>query len=160
MPGVYLSYPFCGQKCTYCNFASGVLPRALEPSYTAALRAELRATQWPWTPNTVYWGGGSPSRMAPGDLAEVLALIPGAPWPEATIEAAPSEITAESAREWARLGINLASLGVQSFVTKELRQTGRTHDAARVAQAVADLRAAGISNINLDLIACLQHQTA
>jgi oxygen-independent coproporphyrinogen-3 oxidase len=160
MAGVYVSYPFCGQKCTYCNFASGVFSRELERSYVVALRGELGAAEWPWTPETVYWGGGSPSRMAPAELASLLALIPGAPFVEATIEAAPSDITAELAQAWARAGINRASLGVQSFVHRELTQTGRTHTAETVALGVAALRSAGISNINLDLIAGLPHQTA
>src|SRR4051812_32408231 len=61
MAGVYISYPFCAQKCTYCNFASGVFPAALEPRYLDAVRAELRNTEWQWTPETVYLGGGTPS---------------------------------------------------------------------------------------------------
>jgi oxygen-independent coproporphyrinogen-3 oxidase len=168
MAGAYVSYPFCGQKCTYCNFASGVFPRELERSYVAALRQELGGGQtgydWLWTPETVYWGGGSPSRMDPEELASLIALIPGAPplgqrWAEATMEAAPSDITPELTRAWARAGINRASLGVQSFVRRELAQTGRTHTAETVASGVEALKAAGISNINLDLIAGLPHQT-
>ena len=61
MPGVYVSYPFCAQKCTFCNFASGVLPRALETRYREALAAEIRAHRWEWRPETVYLGGGTPS---------------------------------------------------------------------------------------------------
>jgi oxygen-independent coproporphyrinogen-3 oxidase len=159
MAGVYVSYPFCAQKCTYCNFASGVFPRELERSYVAALRQELSGADWAWTPETVYWGGGSPSRMSPDELASLMALIPGEQWAEATMEAAPSDITPELALGWARAGINRASLGVQSFVRRELIQTGRTHTAEIVAAGVAALRAAGISNINLDLIAGLPHQT-
>jgi len=159
MPGVYVSYPFCGQKCTYCNFASGVFSRELEREYVAALRQEVSAAEWPWRPETVYWGGGSPSRMAAEELASLVERIPGGPFVEATIEAAPSDINAELARGWARAGINRASLGVQSFVRRELTQTGRTHTAESVASAVASLKSAGISNFNLDLIAGLPHQT-
>ncbi len=54
MAGVYLSYPFCAQKCTYCNFASGVFPRELEARYVDGMLGELRRTDWPWTPETVY----------------------------------------------------------------------------------------------------------
>ena len=156
---MYISYPFCAQKCTYCNFASGVFTRELEQAYVDALAKELRNTAWQWTPETVYFGGGSPSRMAPEALESLLALIPGAPWAEATLEAAPSDITSGRARAWAHAGINRASLGVQSFVQKELRQTGRTHSAETVVASVASLRDAGISNFNLDLIAGLPHQT-
>ena len=64
MPGVYISYPFCAQKCTYCNFASGVFPRELEPKYVDALVSEIGSHQWAWQPETVYLGGGTPSGMA------------------------------------------------------------------------------------------------
>src|ERR1035438_1776683 len=70
--GIYISYPFCAQKCTYCNFASGVLPRELETRYVETLRGELRATSWAWVPETVYLGGGTPSLMVPEALAAVL----------------------------------------------------------------------------------------
>jgi oxygen-independent coproporphyrinogen-3 oxidase len=163
MAGVYLSYPFCAQKCSYCNFASGVQPRDLEPRYISALRAELNTKlnggQWPWTPETVYLGGGTPSRMDPRDLAGLLRLIPGRPWPEATIEAAPGSIIREKAEAWRDAGINRVSLGVQSFVQRELARTGRTHTAEIVASEIATLREAGIGNINIDLIAGLPHQT-
>ena len=160
VPGVYVSYPFCAQKCTYCNFASGVFPRALEERYLPALASEIRAHAWPWRPETVYLGGGTPSTLSPSELASFLQLIPGRPWREATIEAAPGTITAEKARAWAGLGLNRVSLGVQSFVEKEIRRTGRKHSAAVVAAELALLRDAGIANYNLDLIAGLSGQTA
>ncbi|HYL75676.1 MAG TPA: radical SAM family heme chaperone HemW [Bryobacteraceae bacterium] len=160
MPGVYISYPFCAQKCTYCNFASGVFGRELEREYLDALAVEIAGQDWPWSPETVYLGGGTPSRLAPGDLERILAAIPGRPWREATIEAAPGGITAELASAWARVGINRVSLGVQSFIARELARTGRKHTAEIVAREVGLLRGAGISNINIDLIAGLPGQDA
>src|ERR1035438_1854365 len=71
--GVYISYPFCAQKCTYCNFASGVFPRELEVRYREALARETRAHAWDWTPDTVYLGGGTPSHLPPADLRALLA---------------------------------------------------------------------------------------
>jgi oxygen-independent coproporphyrinogen-3 oxidase len=159
MPGVYLSYPFCAQKCTYCNFASGVFPRELESRYVDTLLAELRATDWPWTPETVYLGGGTPSQMDPSALTALLEEIPGREWQEGTMEAAPGSLTPEKINAWRRAGINRVSLGVQSFIAKELSRTGRKHTAETVVQDVAMLRSAGISNINLDLIAGLPFQT-
>ncbi|MEP7367045.1 MAG: radical SAM family heme chaperone HemW [Acidobacteriota bacterium] len=160
MAGVYLSWPFCGQKCTYCNFASGVIPKELEPRYAWSLREELRSFSWPWIPETVYLGGGSPSRMDEAALELVLNAIPGRPWKEATLEAAPGEITADKALLWRRLGITRASLGTQSFVEAELRRTGRRHTPEMVERDLATLRAAGIEDINLDLICGLPGQTA
>jgi oxygen-independent coproporphyrinogen III oxidase len=166
MPGVYISYPFCAQKCTYCNFASGVFSRELEPRYVEALVTELAAHTWNWQPETVYLGGGTPSGMAAGDLDRVLSLIPSwaavpgrGHWREATIEAAPGTITSERAARWASAGINRISLGVQSFVQRELARTGRKHTAEIVEREVAVLRAAGLPNINIDLIAGLPGQT-
>ena len=156
---MYLAYPFCAQKCTYCNFASGVFPRALEPRYLEALQAELRAHPWQWIPETVYFGGGTPSQMDPADLARLLAPIPGHPWREATLEAAPGTITSEKARAWAAAGIDRVSLGVQSFVETEIRKTGRKHAAQTVADDIHTLASAGITNYNVDLIAGLAAQT-
>jgi oxygen-independent coproporphyrinogen-3 oxidase len=157
--GVYVSYPFCAQKCTYCNFASGVFPAALQGRYLVALAEEVRAHAWEWTPQTLYCGGGTPSTLAAEELAAFLQLIPGRPWLEATIEAAPGTITGEKARAWAAAGINRVSLGVQSFVEKEIRRTGRKHTAATVETEMRLLRNAGIQNCNIDLIAGLSGQT-
>ncbi len=158
MPGVYISYPFCAQKCTYCNFASGVFPRELERSYVDALALELKA--WSGVADTVYLGGGTPSQLDAQDLKRLLDTIPGRPWAEATMEAAPGSITAEKTRAWRDAGVNRVSLGVQSFDAKELARTGRKHNAEVVAGDVQTLREAGIENLNLDLIAGLAGQTA
>ena len=160
MSGVYISYPFCGQKCTYCNFASGVFPRELEHQYSESLATEIQAQEWQWQPETVYLGGGTPSQMELADLTAVLARIPRGGWKEATIEAAPGGITHEKAAAWVRSGINRVSLGVQSFVGPELARTGRKHSADIVAREIEVLRSNGITNINLDLIAGLPGQTA
>ena len=159
MAGVYISYPFCAQKCTYCNFASGVFPRELEARYIAALEAEIGAHEWKWIPQTVYLGGGTPSQLSSDALAAVLNRIPGRPWREATIEAAPGSITSEKTQAWNECGINRVSLGVQSFITRELARTGRRHTADVVAREVDLLRSSGITNINIDLIAGLPGQT-
>jgi len=137
-----------------------VFPRELEVRYVDALRSEIGAHSWEWTPETVYLGGGTPSSMETADLARTLDLVPGRPWAEATLEAAPGGITRELARQWVDAGINRVSLGVQSFVDREIRRTGRKHTSEIVADEVAILREAGISNINLDLIAGLSGQTA
>ena len=158
MAGVYISYPFCSQKCTYCNFASGVFPRELERRYLRALARELSGATWAWTPKTVYFGGGTPSLMDASALSDLLALIPNRGL-ETTLEAAPGGITVEKARAWAAAGINRVSLGVQSFVTRELARTGRKHSAEIVESEVATLRDAGIANLNIDLIAGLPGQT-
>ncbi len=159
MAGVYISYPFCAQKCTYCNFASGVFPRSSEIRYVEVLRSEIARHRWEWQPETIYLGGGTPSSMEPQTLASLLALIPGQPWREATLEAAPGTITPEKARAWSAAGIDRVSLGVQSFVQAEIARSGRKHNAEMVAADMAVLREAGIHKINIDLIAGLPGQT-
>jgi len=159
MPGVYISYPFCAQKCTYCNFASGVFSGDLEREYLEAVSKEIESQDWPWQPETVYLGGGTPSRMESSDLDRILSRIPGRPWPEATLEVAPGCITKDKAADWFRAGINRVSLGVQSFIPRELARTGRKHTAEIVAAEIGALRQAGLSNINIDLIAGLPGQT-
>ncbi len=160
MPGIYISYPFCAQKCSFCNFASGVFPRALELEYVTALQNEIAAHEWQWTPDTLYLGGGTPSQIAPDEIPKLLSSIPGRPsWKEATMESAPGTLTAAKVEAWREAGINRVSLGVQSFDTAELSRTGRKHDASIVAADCALLRDAGIENINLDLIAGLPGQT-
>ena len=159
MPGVYISFPFCSQKCTYCNFASGVMPKPLEREYLDALRTEIVRHHWRFTPETVYIGGGTPSLIDAPELDSLLGAIPWRPWKEATIEVAPGTVTVERAIAWRKAGINRVSLGVQSFVNDELRRTGRRHSAEVVAAEVRILRESGIDAINLDLIAGLPGQT-
>ena len=158
--GIYISWPFCAQKCTYCNFASGVQPRGLEESYLAAIVSEMETARATVVgPDTLYIGGGTPSAMEPPAIRALLAGLPHQ-WREATVEAAPGSLTPERIRAWRNTGINRFSLGVQSFVRAELARTGRKHDAAVVANDVALLRAEGIHNISVDLIAGLPGQTA
>jgi oxygen-independent coproporphyrinogen III oxidase len=159
MPGVYFSYPFCLQKCTFCNFASGVSSAAEQREYELALLEEVQGQRWPWRPETVYWGGGTPSLMPLESFAAVMRAIPGENWQEVTIECAPGTIDREKAVFWRRCGVNRVSLGVQSFVAAEAQRTGRRHDAETVARDVAVLREAGIRNLSVDLIAGLPGQT-
>ncbi len=155
--GVYIAWPFCAQKCTYCNFASGVLPRELESRYLTALANEISAHDWDTAPDTLYLGGGTPSGMDPEQSVRLLGTLPGG-WQEATIEAAPGTLSAERIDAWVRGGINRVSLGVQSFVKQELARTGRKHTAEIVTQDVARLREHGVKNISIDLIAGLPGQ--
>ena len=159
MAGVYISYPFCSQKCTFCNFASDVSTPSVIAKYQHALLAEIANNRWAWQPETLYFGGGTPSLMPADFLHALVTAIPGEKLTEITLECAPGTITRESIASWQACGINRLSLGVQSFVTKELRQTGRRHDRHIVECELDQLRSAGLTNINIDLIAGLPEQT-
>jgi oxygen-independent coproporphyrinogen-3 oxidase len=136
-----------------------VQPKELEAQYTEALLGEMAAHDWEWTPETLYLGGGTPSAMEPELFVRLLRNLPGRPWREATVEAAPGSLTPGRVESWVRAGINRVSLGVQSFNKAELARTGRKHDALTVERDVDLLRSAGIDNINLDLISGLPGQT-
>ena len=159
MSGVYISFPFCAQKCSFCNFASGAFSRELEERYGEALVREIETHAWQWTPETVYLGGGTTSNMDLDVLERALRAIPGTPWKETTLEAAPGTLTTANVERWRRAGVNRVSLGVQSFVRQELARTGRKHTAEIVAAECDLLRRQGIEDFNIDLIAGLPHQT-
>ena len=159
MTGIYISFPFCAQKCTYCNFASGVFPRDLIGPYVESLRQEIRGAQFASEPDTLYLGGGTPSLLEPRELREILAALPVSRWREATIEAAPGTISQEKAAAWASFGIHRVSLGVQSFVPGVARAAGRGHTPELVAAEIELLAREGITNVNIDLISGLAHET-
>ncbi|MBV9038276.1 MAG: radical SAM family heme chaperone HemW [Acidobacteriaceae bacterium] len=159
MAGVYISYPFCNQKCSFCNFASGVYQPSSRSRYEQALLKEIVSHKWDTPPDTVYFGGGTPSLMASDLLDDIMRAIPYESLCEVTLECAPGTITGEKVSRWVQASINRVSLGVQSFNITELRATGRRHTAEEVKSDLALLRSAGINNINLDLIAGLPHQT-
>jgi putative oxygen-independent coproporphyrinogen III oxidase len=159
MPGVYISYPFCEQKCSFCNFASAVSALDTRRLYDRTLLRELKSHPWGWLPETLYFGGGTPSLMPFERLAALVNEIPRPKLEEITLECAPGTLNREIVDQWRRSGINRVSLGVQSFVEPELRQTGRRHTAGTVETDVERLRQAGIHNINIDLIAGLPQQT-
>ena len=158
MAGVYISIPFCAQKCTYCNFASGVSAPSQQRDYFISLESEITSHRWDWIPETLFVGGGTPSMVDPAILGAILGRVPGR-WIEATLEAAPGTVTRERIAAWSKYRVNRVSLGVQSFVHAEIARTGRKHTASIVAEEIGALRQAGITEINIDLIAGLAGQT-
>ncbi len=159
MPGVYVSFPFCRQKCTYCNFASGVFDSALRRRYAPALERELQAADLTGA-DTLYIGGGTPSLMTADEWRRIGAALGWRVWAEATLEASPGDVTAERAEMWARQGIDRVSLGVQSFDPRVAARAGRKHDPELIREEIDRLGNAGIRRINVDLIAGLAGQTA
>jgi oxygen-independent coproporphyrinogen-3 oxidase len=171
--GLYISFPFCRSKCTYCNFASGVYPARDHERYVARVLEDLRAAPaWatqmgvhlPRRVDSVYFGGGTPSLLRPDLLREIFASMRAEfsldPTAEVTIECAPGQIADDTLESLAACGVNRVSLGVQSFIDREAQVSGRLHSRAIVLQDLRRLRAAGISNLNIDLIAGLAGQTA
>jgi oxygen-independent coproporphyrinogen-3 oxidase len=170
--GLYISIPFCRSKCTYCNFASGVYPASEHARYVERLIEDLRtAGEWaarmgvelPRRVDTAYLGGGTPSLLAPELLARLFAAMREEfdlqPEAEITVECAPGQLADETLEALVEAGVNRVSLGVQSFIDREAATCGRLHNRATVARDLRRLRAAGIANLNVDLIAGLGGQT-
>jgi oxygen-independent coproporphyrinogen III oxidase len=170
--GIYISVPFCRSKCTYCNFASGVYPASAHAGYVERLLEDVEASaKWaagmglhlPREVDTVYLGGGTPSLLEPELIARLLAALSSrfhlAPDAEITMECAPGQLPQAVLDAMVAAGVNRVSLGVQSFVDTEAHASGRLHNRAMVVDDVRRLRAAGIHNVNLDLIAGLAGQT-
>jgi oxygen-independent coproporphyrinogen-3 oxidase len=170
--GLYISIPFCRSKCTYCNFASGVYPASQHERYVDRVIDDLRnAARWaaqagvhlPRRVDTVYLGGGTPNLLAPELVARLFAAVRAEfsvdSDAEITVECAPGQFVPGTLDALASAGVNRVSLGVQSFVDAEARATGRLHTRAVVEDDLRRLRATGITNLNLDLIAGLAGQT-
>ncbi len=161
----YIHVPFCGRRCSYCDFAIAVRSRTPDAEFVTAVRAEWqRRRDHPSivaaaTLDTIYFGGGTPSRLDPEAIAELIGLLTEwrslAPGAEVTIEANPDDVTPERAAGWRAAGVNRISLGVQSHDPAVLAWMHRTHRVEQVAPAVDALRVAGIDNFSLDLIFAL-----
>jgi oxygen-independent coproporphyrinogen-3 oxidase len=170
--GIYIQVPFCQTKCTYCNFHTGVVSRDRFEPYADAVCREIRDFEFPsaqandrepWQVDTIYFGGGTPSLLAPAALERMLRAVSArfdVAHPEVTLEADPETIAGEKASAWLGTGYNRISLGSQSFSDAELAASGRMHRRADISRATEALRTAGFTNISMDLIAGLPHQTA
>jgi oxygen-independent coproporphyrinogen-3 oxidase len=159
--GVYVHVPFCSSRCHYCDFVTYTGMEGLRRPYAAALLAEADLAvaglgPAPPTVTSVFVGGGTPTLLPTGDLARVLdrlrALLPHAPGAEVTVEANPETVDRAVADGLVAAGVTRVSMGAQSFDDRVLAALGRTHGAARVGEALAALRAAGVAAVNLDLI--------
>jgi oxygen-independent coproporphyrinogen-3 oxidase len=171
--GIYISVPFCKTKCSYCNFASDVFSRAVFERYvdrvcidvaSAPHIAEAMGGQVDRDVDSIYLGGGTPTVLEAGQLRRIFDAVRSQfqvrSDAEATVECAPGTLTPELLEALLLCGVNRVSLGVQSFVDAEAAAVGRLHKRSTVLDDIARLRETGITNINIDLIAGLPHQTA
>src|SRR5436309_2642378 len=173
MPHLYLPVPFCQRRCSYCDFSIAVRKRIPAREYVDAVLQELKllGTTDPGREpgesedlglETLYLGGGTPSLLPPDaisalltSLLDVFRATASRDVFEVTLEANPEDVTLDHATAWRRAGVNRVSLGAQSFDDGVLRWMHRSHDAARIGDAVGMLRGAGIDNVSLDLIFAL-----
>jgi oxygen-independent coproporphyrinogen-3 oxidase len=154
---LYLHVPFCARRCVYCDFSIAVRKRVPVADFVRGVADELRIRGAGGdTLQTVYFGGGTPSRLGGEGVAQLLDVIRSrftiADDAEVTLETNPDDVSADAARAWRAAGITRMSLGVQSFDPSVLQWMHRTHTANDVPRAMAAARNAGITDVSLDLI--------
>ena len=167
-PHVYVHVPFCGRRCSYCDFAIAVRKDVPADAFIDAIMAELatrRISLNATSLRTLYLGGGTPSKLGGPGLARLLheiarnsgvdkfSTLSGER--EITVEANPEDVSTEAAALWAAAGVNRVSLGVQSFHPEVLQWMHRAHGPDAPREAIAKLRDAGILDISVDLIFAL-----
>lgn len=164
--GVYVHWPFCLSKCPYCDFNSHVrFDPPDQARFLAAFRREIahmRDMSGPRRAETVFFGGGTPSLMAPETVGGILDAIDAA-WPlasdaEVTLEANPTSVEAERFSGYRAAGVNRVSLGVQALNDADLKALGRMHTVEEALGAVAIARRA-FDRVSFDLIYARPGQT-
>jgi oxygen-independent coproporphyrinogen-3 oxidase len=159
-PGLYLHIPFCSAICPYCDFAVLTGGPEKRRRFADHLISEISL----WAPNrlafegidTIYFGGGTPSALAPEDIARILEIvhkdlsIQDDAW--VSFEANPEDVNPQSVRAWRDLNVRFLSLGIQSFDADALRFLGRRHDPEAARRSVEIACAAGFDTISIDLI--------
>ena len=183
MLGLYIHVPFCSAICNYCNFNRGLFDAELKTRYVEAVIAEIRQAGLkactttdadvappdvaqafrPAAADTIYFGGGTPSLLEPGEIARIVEACESAfdvsQDREVTMEANPESVTEARLAAFRGAGVNRLSFGVQSFRDDELRRLSRLHSVDRARAAVGEARAAGFDNISLDLMMWLPGQS-
>lgn len=161
--GLYLHIPFCAAICNYCNFNRGLFDPSLKERYVRALETEIRRAGRGEAADTIFFGGGTPSLLEPEEIGRLItacresfALGQDA---EITLETNPETSSPERMERFRAAAVNRVSFGVQSFREDELKRLGRIHSADRARAAAAEARAAGITNVSLDLMMWLPQQS-
>jgi oxygen-independent coproporphyrinogen-3 oxidase len=169
--GIYIHIPFCERKCTYCNFNTTDFAGDPAEHYVRTVAREI--AYWgellagPATGrvqvDSIFFGGGTPSIVEPFQLSSLVAACRAAfdvdADSEVTIEINPASFSRDKVDGWQSAGINRASVGVQSFIDRELVSLSRTHTADEARRTLGLLREAGFKNISIDLIAGLPDQS-
>jgi oxygen-independent coproporphyrinogen III oxidase len=162
--GLYIHFPFCRSRCSYCDFATGIYQGELAARYVDALIVEIKKSlHADHLVDTIYFGGGTPSLLTPSQLERILTTLHDrfdvVRDSEITVEMNPGTVTRDQLRAFRDLGVNRASFGAQTFDDAELAKLGRSHTSNDTLETFHELRAAGFTNVSFDLIAGLPGQT-
>ena len=151
--GAYVHVPFCAHRCDYCAFATYADRDQLMDDYVAAVRAEIAARRADMPPVTsVFFGGGTPSRLPASDLIAILSEIPLAPGAEVTVECNPEDASFERLAAYRAGGVTRMSFGIQSTRPAVLADLGRRHGTGAHVAVSEAVTAAGFATWNMDLI--------
>jgi putative oxygen-independent coproporphyrinogen III oxidase len=153
--GFYVHVPFCAARCDYCAFATWTDRDHLMAPYAEACVTEARlAVEEEGLPlaTSVFFGGGTPSRLDPAMLCSILNALPRTATAEVTVECNPEDASAERFSSWLSAGVTRVSFGAQSMVPKVLKGLGRRHLPGAVEQAVMLAHSAGFASVSVDLI--------
>ena len=160
---LYIHFPFCRRRCSYCSFVSYQGRESDIPEYVNALKKELALRAADQSVHSIYFGGGTPSLLSPEQIHDILhtihSLFAVDEASEVTLEANPGTVDEIYLTAVRKAGINRLSLGVQSLDDGELALLGRIHTASEARDAVRFARNAGFTNLSLDLIYGLPGQT-
>lgn len=157
---LYVHFPWCVQKCPYCDFNSHAVKGAIpERDYLNAMVADLEQHApdiWGRPVESIFIGGGTPSLMTAEGLdfllGKIRAIVKLEPLAEITLEANPGTVEQHRFNEYRKIGVNRLSIGVQSFNDKHLQALGRIHSGQEAISACRSAKSAGFDNINLDLM--------
>lgn len=162
MTGIYIHVPFCAKKCIYCDFFSVAYQKQIVAEYVRAVIRNIKAYAVQDTVNTIYFGGGTPSLLSAGQIAEILnacaKYLTLAENPEITLEYNPSGNRSVYLHDLRLTGVNRLSVGTQSFSDKQLQLLGRTHTVQDNFRTVTMAYEQGFTNISCDLILATPYQ--
>ena len=159
--GVYVHVPFCARTCDYCAFYQVSPTAPMVHQYLDGVVREAGLIEWNRPVDTVFWGGGTPGLLSPGDLRKlgetVRSRLVGQPT-EWSVELAPASVTEARLAVLRELGVTRISMGAQSFQPALLAALGRPHTREQILRAYERIRAAGFANVNIDLMFALPGQ--
>lgn len=163
---LYVHYPWCVQKCPYCDFNSHTQGQQDEAAYIEAMLRQLEQSLpsiWGRPIHSIFFGGGTPSLISQAGLerfmSQARALLGFQPNIEITLEANPGTVDYEKFAGFREAGINRLSMGIQSFDDEKLKALGRIHSGGDAQKAIQAAKDAGFTNFNLDIMFALPNQT-
>lgn len=164
---IYLHIPFCASKCHFCDWVDDIPVEqlrsgpAVRRNYAGALKRQIEfwgphLTALGYRPTSIYWGGGTPTRLDAEEIAatqdSMRAAFDLTSLSQHTMESTPNELTGEKLARLKAIGVDRLSLGVQSFDADQLRRAGRAHSVEQAMAAVPLANRAGFDDVNIDLI--------